>query len=187
MTCGCVQRCVDHYAREIGWWNVLELGPYNGRNTVHLAPAARCVVALEPRPENCLATARAMSGRRDWALLRGRADDLSQAAGFDLLFHCGVLYHLADPVAHWRSLAGRFRRVWLNTHYALEGGNALRGFVGQHHGEPVDKPRAGLDRRSFWLTRASLLRLVGEAFEATITWEEVDHPNGPRIELCCER
>lgn len=184
-----VGRCLAHFGDRMKRWRVLKPGPYNGRNTVRLAKASQFVLAIEPRRENIKATCDRMVGACNWALIDGRADNLERFHAFDLVFHSGVFYHLADPIAHWRRLVSRFRRVWLNTHYAKDAIADVerQGFDGWIYPEPVNGRRAGLDPGSFWLTRECLLRLLRESFDVTVTWELLDSADGPRIECLCER
>lgn len=182
----CVRRCIAAFPDRN--WSVLELGAYNGRNTVPLSRFYREVHATEPRYEN----RRECQGALSVAGLRAnltsdRADDMSHVTVRDLLFHAGVFYHLEDPVSHWRSLAGRFQHVWFNTHYAPPGA-ALHGRSGDYDCYAYaegDGPRSGMGSRSMWLTRPDLLQLVSEQYDCDVTWEQLDCEHGPRIELRC--
>lgn len=83
----------------------------------------------------------------------------------------------------------QIRRVRLNARYVKHAVTNVhqRGFDGWIHRQPVNGRRAGLDPGSFWLTRSDLLHLLRESFDVTVTWEETEFVNGPRIEVPCER
>lgn len=173
---------------------VLELGAYNGRNTWQLSVAGAKVDAIEPRLQNVEAwctMCRPLPGlvRAAPAIWHGTLEDMPAASHADLIFHVGVLYHLADPLPHLKRLPALSPRLYLNTHITTDedADSRLDGLDGRWYSEPQHNNRAGLDPRSFWFTRSALfdvLAAVGYASTQVVT-EHVE-ANGPRIGLWCE-
>ena len=89
---------------------VLELGPYNGYDTVHLCHHARRVVALEARAENIKRTLSTLEiAGVEAEVISGDLEDfdLRLLGEFDLVFASGVIYHMSKPV----SLIERIKQV----------------------------------------------------------------------------
>jgi len=167
---------------DISQFHVLEFGPYNGRNTVPLARAAKSVLAIEPRPENIAATRAACAGLTNVEVRQGdvREPDFDGWKA-DLVFHSGVLYHLADPVAHLQSLPKLAPRLWLDTHVSEDIG------LSKVKRENVTERKAGLEGHSIWLPLVVLmhhLHLVG--FNAEIVSDR-DERNGRRVTIWAEQ
>jgi hypothetical protein len=99
---------------------VLELGCAEGNRTVYLAPLVKKLTAVDVRPRNIcgLLTRLYVYDIRN---VRACLKDISVLGDgwgtFDAVYHGGVLYHLADPVAHMFSLAGLAPQLLLDTHY----------------------------------------------------------------------
>lgn len=160
---------------------VLEPGCFEGYITVEMARRGADVTAFDPRPMPlCKAFARALTMplAGSVCLAAGDARDIPTSYGkgeFDILFHAGLLYHLPLPVKHLLFMRGMFQYVLLETHVAPERDQDVtnanldaaisqnEGFEGRWYRELgwADAP-SGLDERSFWLTEASLLRLIAE-------------------------
>lgn len=168
---------------------VLEPGCFDGFLTVALAQAGANVVAFDVRPLNVI---RAITR----GLVRGvhvdvRVGDVHtmtddyRCEEFDLLFHSGLFYHLADPVSHMRTIASKFHRIALDTHTARPGETIvkLNGYAGHWYQEfGWNDPLSGTGDRSFWLTEESLESLIHDC-GLTITERLIRNPeskNGPR-------
>ena len=162
-------------------WRVLELGPYNGRNTRVIAPHCREIVAIDARKDNCelveamgLPNVKVVCADVDAGYLSG----LGQ---FDLIFHSGVLYHLRQPQIHIASLPQLSNRLWLNTHYSIRAGGEMRR-------ERVEQPREGVRSESVWLDRRRLFESLKSAgYDRTEVIAECVEPNGPRICIYAEK
>jgi hypothetical protein len=173
---------------------VLELGAYNGRNTWQLSVAGAKVQAIEPRIENVEAwgvQCRPFQGlvRAAPVIWHGTLEDSPASGHSDLIFHCGVLYHLADPITHLKRLPPLSPRLYLNTHVAPvdQAGETLHGFPGRYHAEPTRCTRAGLDPQSFWLTRQALFDALHQTgYDSVHVVTDKMERNGPRIGLWCE-
>ncbi len=177
---------------------VLEVGSCEAQHTVLLAPFCKEVVALEVRPRNVVGALirQFASGVRNVRNVIMDVRDVGPEMGlFDLIFHVGVLYHLANPVEHLfeieRLNAGA---LLLDTHYATSDlrrppdssiehrGVAYRTKVFKESG--WSDAFSGVHRTSAWLYRDDLLRLVNAIGFARveILRDEIE-PNGPRIGL----
>lgn len=175
---------------------VIEPGCVDGAVTASLVRRGARVTAFDVRPRNVLRTqARLLmhdlSARVRVADVRDMPH-LWRRDRFDLLFHCGVFYHLPDPVEHLRSLRGWVRWIALDTHIArpADPPACLAGYWGHWFSEQGwDDPFSGADDRSFWLGLDDLLRLADECgfeFRATLDFD-AKAPNGPRVLLLLER
>lgn len=192
--------------RRIVWLNerlelrdksVLEVGCFEGIHTLGLRLFSRDVTAIDVRPANVVKTlARLSYHGADAKVFQADVERLSSDFGrFDLLFHCGVLYHLTRPVEHVFSAAGMCSFLFLDTHVAPEedGREELEfrgvGYQGRYQGEGGwGDPFSGKESRSFWLTEKSLLRALQAAgFERVEFLEKRAERNGPRVALLAFR
>jgi tRNA (mo5U34)-methyltransferase len=181
---------------------VLEVGACEAQHTVLLAPFCKEVVALEVRPRNVVGALirQFVSGVRNVRNIVMDVRDLSPEMGpFDLVFHVGVLYHLANPVEHLfeveRLGAGA---LLLDTHYATDALGKFPDSSIEHRGvtyrtklyreQGWSDPFSGVDSSSAWLYRDDLLRLVnGIGFARIEILRDEIEPNGPRIGLLARR
>lgn len=193
---------------------ILELGPLEGRQTytLHEGGAAE-IVAIEGNTQifqRFLAALNALGLRRVRPLL---GDFVAYLEGpvtqrFDLVFACGVLYHLESPLAVLERLPLFAPRLFLWTHiYESERIAAHPGWQGRFgvlqsllwHGIEVkgarqrytDRQRpefcGGLDEGSLWLERQSLLDVLESlGYRFIDIFDEHDNPNGPAIWIAAE-
>lgn len=183
-----------HYI-DVSGWKILEIGPYNGRNTLPLARACRDVLAVEPRPENVLATQQALSGAgvRNARVIAGdaRAIDEAEWGRHDLVFHAGVLYHLTDPVTHLLHVPKLAPRLWLDTHVGPRGkperikwACSRLPLTGYRRPERHQERLAGLEPWSMWLDLQSLVMVLKAAGYLQIyTVRNERERNGRRVSL----
>lgn len=169
---------------DITGMRILEVGPYNGRNTPVLAATADRVVCIEAREENC-ALVRALD-LPNVEIHRGDCRNIPKELGhFDLIFHSGVLYHLYDPVQHLQHIVSRSPKLWLNTHYAdraFTRFNPIGNYAAYQKGENVEQPLAGIYILSRWLTKLSLLRVLSDVgYTDTRIIHDTMERHGPRI------
>jgi SAM-dependent methyltransferase len=178
--------------------SVLELGSFEGGHTSSVArlPGVERIVALEGRPEN---VARAefvldLLGIRnvDVRVVDLETFDLGTLGSFDVVFNCGLLYHLPRP---WELLA-RIARVadgmYLSTHYSADESidTEQHGYPGYWYQEFGYADRlSGLAPASFWPTRAALLDMLrAEGFNRLdVVFDDPDFPHGPLINLAARK
>jgi hypothetical protein len=112
---------------------------------------------------------------------------------YDVIFHCGVLYHLEDPVAHLLRLLPHCQAMYLDTHVSPEGsadvlvsdGKTYRGhkFVEGGWADPF----SGRAAEAFWLRLEDIIALFASQGFSTRLWSERAERNGPRIGLFATR
>jgi tRNA (mo5U34)-methyltransferase len=181
---------------------VLEVGACEGQHTVLLAPFCKEVVAVEVRPKNVVGALirQFVNGVRNVQNLVMDIREVPPELGpFDVVFHVGVLYHLANPVEHLQQI-GRLgaAALVLDTHYATDALEKFPVRTLQHAGESFrvrsyrEKGWAdafsGVEGTSAWLYREDLLALVSRVGfpRIEILRDEVER-NGPRIGLLARR
>jgi SAM-dependent methyltransferase len=176
--------------------SVLELGCCEGGLTVQIASRCKHVVAVDSRARNIAgAILRAYVWNLDHRIAFQIADARDYVAdnyAFDVIFHCGLLYHLNDPITHLRSLSQMSKCLLLDTHYVTDDDNVEfsgSGLFGRrYHEGGFNDPFSGMTDLSFWLNRSSLLRLLKQAGydQIEIISDRVER-NGPRMTLIAER
>lgn len=163
---------------------ILEIGCLEGCLTVGLCASGASVTAIDARPECAVKTFLRCTalGYYPRILLADAREKLPGT--FDIVFHAGVLYHLADPVSHFRALGDVAPVIFLDTHTARPGHpiEQLHGFDGEWCSEHGWRDEfSGLEERSFWLTREALYRLIDECgFDRETIKEDDGAENGPR-------
>jgi hypothetical protein len=118
-------------ADRVDGMTILELGPLEGLHTHRFEQlgAAR-ILAVESNVEaylKCLVMKEALGMKRAEFLL-GDFNLYLQGGStrFDMVFACGVLYHMEDPLALIRGIANATDRCFVWTHYFDEGRTAPR-------------------------------------------------------------
>jgi hypothetical protein len=175
---------------------VLELGCHEGIHTVQLAAVARRVTALDVRPKNIVGalTRVFVVGSDNVQLLLEDVRELDASfERHDILFHVGVLYHLADPVEHLYKVASLADDLLLDTHYVGDPGSRERSdlihdgkrYVAYLYNEAGWADTfSGVEDVSRWLDRESLLRLVRDVgFDDVEVLDDRTERNGSRITL----
>lgn len=109
---------------------------------------------------------------------------------FDVLFHCGVLYHLTNPVKHFKKLSGLSDYILLDTHIAhpSEKPEEMYGYEGVSRAESgwLD-PFSGKDSYSVWLSENSLRSLIIDSgYSMFEEWETRTERNGLRVSWLLE-
>jgi 2-polyprenyl-3-methyl-5-hydroxy-6-metoxy-1,4-benzoquinol methylase len=173
--------------------SVLEVGCFEGIHTLGLRMFSEDVTAIDIRPVNVIKTVARLSYHGTWAkVFQADVETLETSFGvFDLIFHCGVLYHLMAPVEHLMAVGRMCRYLFLDTHVARDekrivtleiDGYPYRGAFHDEGGWA--DPFSGKDRRSLWLTRESLDEALRRAGFANLkVLEEREERNGPRLSL----
>lgn len=180
--------------------HVLEIGCFEGIHTVGLARLARSVTAVDARAENVLKTITRCSFYGVFprvALVNVEARPLPvELLQADVIHHVGVLYHLADPVAHLREIAPLARvGLWLDTHVAdpatasavyTSGGKTYRYREFIESG--LQDPFSGMNASSKWLLLDDLTALLRETgFGDVQVLEQRDERHGPRVLVAARR
>jgi protein-L-isoaspartate O-methyltransferase len=189
---------------------VLEVGCFEGHYTAALAASCKSVSAIDSRVENIIKTL-----VRLWALNLGRNVTLdvvdldatslvdfykskgTASAGFDLIHHRGVLYHLEDPCRHLTDLASLgMNHIYLHTQYANPAQklspykSAFGTFDAFFYREKnIDfAPFAGMRKDAIWLQKKDLVGILKELGLAKVEiLADVEERNGNRIELIASR
>jgi len=178
---------------------VLEVGCFEGVHTMALCDLADSVVAIDSRVDNVAKTIVrcALYGHRPMVhLVDVERQSAASHMSNDVLHHCGVLYHLKDPVAHLRAILPlTSHAVLLDTHYALdEEARSTYTYGGQEFAVKdyaeggVEVPFAGMYDKARWLR---LDDLVGEleraGFRDVLVREPRQERNGARVLLIARR
>lgn len=177
--------------------SVLEVGCFEGIHTVGLRMFSEDVTAVDIRPVNVMKAMARLSYHGTWAkVFQADVEKLGPGFGaFDVIFHCGVLYHLMAPVEHLLTIGPMSRYLLLDTHVARDerriesaqiAGTIYRGAYHDEGGWA--DPFSGKDRRGYWLTRESLEEALRRAgFSGLNVLEEREERNGPRVCLLASR
>lgn len=176
--------------------SVLEIGCFEGIHTLGLCLYCPDVTAIDVRPLNVIKTLTRLSayGRSAKVYPLDIEGPLGALPHFDVVFHCGVLYHLENPVSHLLSILGFCDAIYLDTHVAEVGRNADvlvhegRTYHGYRHTEGgwLD-PFSGRASAAFWLLPADIERLLIEQGFSCETWSERAERNGARVGLLGKR
>jgi SAM-dependent methyltransferase len=160
---------------------VADLGALEGGYAVAFARAGYRVTAVEARARNmarCRHVADRVSLPGELEFVRDDARNLAACGTFDVVFCCGLLYHLDRPAEFLRMLGTVTRRLLiLQTHYSVRPDAVNEGLPGHWYAENPAEEAAwssvGNDR-SFWLAEPALLDAVrGAGFT-----QAARHPDG---------
>jgi 2-polyprenyl-3-methyl-5-hydroxy-6-metoxy-1,4-benzoquinol methylase len=184
-------RRLEHFCERFGdCKTVLELGSLEGGQTFELAARGFSMTAVEGRPEN--------AERARWVRELLEVDGvefivadlentrLRDFGAFDVVFCCGLLYHLPRPWELVDQVSDVAPAVFLWTHYADDAEAEVDGIEGHwytEHGR--EDPLSGLSSESFWMTLPSLFeRLDRNGFETIeVIDDDRDHSHGPAVTL----
>lgn len=185
-----------HRRVDLAGKTVLEVGCFEGIHTLGLLQMGADVVAIDVRPLNVIKTLARLAAHG--CATRVHVVDLEDPAvvlgAFDVVFHCGVLYHLEDPVTHLLKAMQACRVMYLDTHVAEQGRDddmllvSGRRFRGYRHGEGGwQDPFSGRGSSAFWLRQDDLLTLLDEGGFDCELWSERAERNGARVGLLAVR
>ena len=195
---------------------VLELGPLEGGHTYMLEQAgAASVVAIEANTRaylKCLIAKEVVGMQRARFQLGDFEEYLRGGAERqDVVFACGVLYHMRNPVELLQNIARVTDRVYVWTHYMIpervaaiphmakrfsephqaEQGGFKHTLHRYNYGDFLDTTRfsGGSEVYSHWLGRDDLIAALRHAglSDIVIGDDEVAHVNGPCISLVARR
>ena len=173
---------------------ILELGALEGAQTFILAerPGVQRVLALEGREAN-LRKARFVQEllqvrNVEFAQTNLEHADLTQYGKFDVVFCCGLLYHLPEPWKLVEQLPAVASSLFIWTQYAAEeeAFDLQDGLRGKIHGEAgPDEPLSGLSPTATWLTLASLRTVLSVSGykKIDVLHDDPKHANGPAVTI----
>lgn len=178
---------------------VLEVGCFEGIHTIALANHGANVVAVDGRIENVLKTIVRCHFFDVHAKVQWWDLELNKPANVeskcDVLHHVGVLYHLADPIAHLDKILDDVgSTVMLDTHVARPDNNSHADYNGfrysyttyGEHGR--EAPFAGLTKSARWINSTDLLSFIRtKGFSHAEIAEHRDERNGPRVLIFAHR
>jgi hypothetical protein len=193
-------------ADRVDGMTILELGPLEGLHTHRFEQlgAAR-ILAIESNVEaylKCLVMKEALGMKRAEFLLGDFNLYLQGGAPrFDMVFACGVLYHMEDPLALIRAIARATDRCFVWTQCFEEGRTAPRvavpamrdGFSGTYYRAPYqDRAQPGFwggnKPSASWMTRDDILTAFRHfgLNEIEVVGEDVN-PHGPTVTFAARR
>lgn len=177
---------------------ILELGSLEGGHSFALAahPTVERLVGVEGRQANVARAewVRTLLGASNVEFVQAdlESTSLSTLGTFDVVFCCGLLYHLQRPWELIAQIGQVSSGLFLSTHYAAaEQANTVRhgvrGTIYQEFG--LDDPLSGLSDESFWPTLDGLLGMLRDHgfTETNIVHNIQVHPNGPIVNLSAFR
>ena len=195
---------------------VLELGPLEAGHTYCLEQAgAKSIAAIEANTRaylKCLIVKEVLQLQRAQFLLGDFEEYLRVSTDrYDAAIASGVVYHVRNPVELIHNLARVTDRIFIWTHYFVRerlaaiphmahrvGASHEADYAGFRHtlnrynyGDFLDTTRfaGGSEQYSHWLSRDDLLGALRHAgfTDITVGQEEIDHTNGPCINLVAKR
>lgn len=166
---------------------VLEPGCLEGWNTISLLNAGAVVTSYDTQEANVALTKLRCEwhGYKDVDCCQYNSiehfvyDEELLQTEFDLVFHTGLLYHLADPASEIRYMSWLAPVLFIQTHFVSTGNHRLYDQDAIYFGEFKEESSGqdligGMDSKSFWLTIPSLLRLLTINGKGDITILSVD-------------
>lgn len=189
-------------------YDVLELGPLEAAHTYQLERlgAAR-ITAVEANSEaflKCLIVKNIARLDRSTFLL-GDATGYLAAPGprHDLIFACGILYHMQDPVELIRLAAARSDRLFLWTHYYADVPRLKHLRPRTYRGHGLSVPTYEMTYRNSglgtfwggnrastnWLELPTILAVLAHfgLTETVVIADDHDHLYGPNVTLAASR
>ncbi|WP_232628150.1 class I SAM-dependent methyltransferase [Methylobacterium sp. Leaf118] len=189
-------------------YDVLELGPLEGAHTCQLERlGAKSVTAVESNSEAFVKSliVKNIAGLTRSTFLLGDVSRHLEAPGprYDMIFCCGILYHMLDPVELIRLAAARTDRLFIWTHY-YRAQPRLRGYTPRpvdHEGMRLtlhevtyyDRKIAtfwgGNRSKTRWMELPDLMRVLAHygLSETTVIADDPDFANGPSVTLVARR
>lgn len=183
---------------------ILELGPLEGGHTCQFERlGAAEIIAIESNVEaylKCLIAKELIGLQRAQFLLGDVVEYLrNDTARYDLIFCCGILYHMVDPVELVRLMGEHTDLISVWTHYyTTESNRDLTAETVMRDGERYTYHRVNyagsMECGTFWggnqptaslLSRDDFFRVFHRQgfIHSEIHNEEIDHPNGPCINV----
>jgi len=199
-----VRWAIDQFG-DIRGCRTLELGPLDGAHTYMLVNAGAIVDAVESHKNAFL---RSLVSKEIYRLnnLRLYLGDfvkwLEQSnEQYDLIFACGVLYHMNDPLRLLRAIADRAQSVYLWTVCVTDdqrqtsrieplNGRQMRLYKESYHGvDSNDDYCGGMEDEHYWMHRddiLSALEILGFS-RITVSTDERTNVHGPVLSLVARK
>ena len=199
-----------HLGREgrLEGYDVLELGPLEAAHTYQLERlGARTVTSVEANADAFLKSliVKNMLGLNRSTFLLGDAIGFLAAPGprYDLIFCCGILYHMTDPVGLIRACAARSDRIFVWTQYFRDQ-RRLRHFrpvAVEHDGlrltlhemtythRTIGRFLGGNRPTTRWMELPGILAALGHYgfTDTTVVLDDPDGINGPSTIIAAQR
>lgn len=159
---------------------VADLGCLEGGYAAAFAQAGYDVTGFEIRAENfaCCSYAAEQLALPNLRFIRADVrDEFGVPGAWDAVFCCGLLYHLADPVAFLHQLGAATRRLLIvQTHYSTQPDAVHESHRGNWYTEGGSGNRwaSWKNERSFWLARPDLLSVMRDA-GFSLVFEQADY------------
>lgn len=189
-------------------YDILELGPLEGAHTCQFeALGAKSVTAVESNSEAFLKSlvVKNIAGLARSTFLLGDVSRHLAEPGprYDLIFACGILYHMLDPLELLRLAAARSDRLFLWTHYY-----AAQPRLNRHVPRPVEHAGmrlnlhelvyrdrglatfwGGNQSKTRWMELPDIIRVLAHhgLTETRIIADDPDFVNGPAVTLAAWR
>lgn len=189
-------------------YDILELGPLEAAHTFQLeALGARSVTAVEANADAFLKSliVKNIAGLNRSTFLLGDASRHLASSGprYDLIFCCGILYHMLDPFELIRLCAARSDRLFIWTHYYRDQPRLkhLKPCEVEHGGERLQLHEWTYTKRNIaafiggnrptarWMALPVLLDVLARhgLSDVTVIRDEPDANNGPCVTLAAAR
>lgn len=185
-----------HDAVDLSRKSVLEIGCFEGIHTLGLASYCADLTAVDIRPLNVAKTLVRLSahGKQAEVFTADIEEPRYLTRHFDVVFHCGVLYHLEDPVTHLQQILKHCNVIYLDTHiveddHASDAATfAGRAYVGHWHIEGGwHDPFSGRAAAAFWLRQRDIEQILLAAGFSVEIWSLRSERNGARIGMLGKR
>lgn len=144
---------------------VLELGPYDGTDTVYLSRYTKKLVAVEARLENYFITEQWLKSENITNATLILADlehfNLKSLGTFDCVWASGIIYHMARPFALISQIASITSECFGWTHFSPDAIGKVDGYSGNEWHEDISSPTglSGLSNVSWWPTAESFVEM----------------------------
>lgn len=159
---------------------VLELGPYDGTDTVYLSQLCNELITIEGREINYIETLKKAPSNVKVIFANLETFDLNSLGRFDCVWASGIIYHLPEPVKLLTQISDITDNCLGWTHLTpVETVNSFRdGYLGKEWPEG-EGDLAGLSEQSWWFTPFEFQRAWFDlGFTCNYTSEITQHPNG---------
>lgn len=153
---------------------ILDTGCLEGGYSVEFARLGLDVTGIEIHPDNfeCCNYVKDHLSLSNLRFKQQNVLDINES--YDIIFCCGLLYHLENPV----TCLNLFKKtgaslIILQTHISENGGYTLEGYNGSWYQEPSTRWSSWKTSRSFWPTKEALCQMLTDiGFKVTQATKE---------------
>jgi SAM-dependent methyltransferase len=161
---------------------VLELGPYDGTDTVYLAKNTKKLICIEARKENVEAIEKRVKEAGftnvDIVVADLEIFPLERLGEFDCVWASGIIYHVQNPDQLIKRITEITTKCYGWTHLAAMEFSTRNGYAGESYKEGND-PLSGLSSHSWWLSPREFVRVWEDlGWRCDFTTQPQPHPNG---------